>query len=57
MCQAPPNTVKLTTANLSYNIATPRDTYYETGDSARLPAQLGGWDKGIEIVYGEENFF
>jgi hypothetical protein len=35
-----------------------RYTYLETGDPARLPAKLAGdRDKGIEIVYGEENFF
>jgi hypothetical protein len=32
-----------------------RNTYYETGDPARLPAQLAGdVDKGNEIVYCEE---
>ncbi len=34
-----------------------RDTHLETGDTARLPAQLavaGRWDKGIEIMCSDE---
>ncbi len=35
-----------------------RDTYLETGDPARLPAQHARrQDKGIEIVWGEEKIF
>ncbi len=39
---------------LIYTVPT-RDTYNETGDKARLPAQLAGeGDKWCEKVYGEE---
>ncbi len=35
-----------------------RDTVQETGDPARLPAQIAGrWDKGIEIEYDGEKYF
>ncbi len=38
-----------------YGSVLARDTYQETGDPARLPAQLAACGaKGVEVVYGEE---